>query len=248
MFVVGPPRSGTTLMHTYLKSAVGFWGGDEESGFFSSVDHFDLKAPIMGISRPTQIELMRGKRSLYHYFDALVGALKVELGGEGRFVEKTPQHAMYLNKILRHFPNAQVVCMMRDPRDCFCSAKGNEHIPQRHSVDEYIKYWLECTKSIYECQKRPNVLVVKYEDLVNDPSVSFKKVGMFLGNVNLDPTDLYVSASKDSRSDKQEFSLLKSPVTSVSVARWQRDLSSADQEIILRRASKYMKCFSYLEQ
>ena len=94
------------------------------------------------------------------FFDACV--IEDSDGDAGkRFVEKTPQHILHLPFILKWFPQAQVIHLVRDGRDCYCSSKINIDIPQNKSAKEFASYW----KNVFLSQQ--NTMIIKIFSLLN---------------------------------------------------------------------------------
>jgi hypothetical protein len=102
--------------------------------------------------------------------------------GKARCGEKTPQHLLHVPAILRQFPDANVICMLRDGRDAALSLSD---MPWwRHkSLAAAARLWRRYARLIEEfTRKYPGrFMVVRYEDLVARPEEVLSPVMDYLG-------------------------------------------------------------------
>lgn len=110
--------------------------------------------------------------------------------------EQTPRNLYYIKEILENIPNAKIIYMIRDPRAVLLSQKnkwkmkflGHRNMPLREAIRSWINYhpytmsklWNSASKAIKPFLSHPNVLVVKFEELINDPYKTIKKTCNFL--------------------------------------------------------------------
>lgn len=100
--------------------------------------------------------------------------------GITHFGEKTPEHLRRLGLIKQLFPEAKIILIYRDGRDVACSLKK---LPWM-SGDLYVNFWLWL--HYYQLQTKavalrdPNLICVKYEELVTNPDQEFRKILEFL--------------------------------------------------------------------
>lgn len=96
-----------------------------------------------------------------------------------RWGEKRPGYYRYIDVLLRLFPDAQIVHIFRDPRDCVASLKrmpwwtrGSYHsvFAWAHSIDLTEK-----------AARTWPVVRVRYESLVADPEAELRKLSAALG-------------------------------------------------------------------
>ncbi len=106
VFVVGSPRSGTTFLAGSIGSLPGFIDLGEVA---------PLKAAIPGLSSLGPAEAAPAIRRI------LTRARRLGLTGSLRPVEQTPEAAFALPAIVRAFPEARIVHVLRDGRDVACS-------------------------------------------------------------------------------------------------------------------------------
>lgn len=134
IFVLGQPRTGTTLVDRIISSHTQVYSAGELQQFSLAVRRLtDYRDP---------------KRFSARYFEAAkgvdtekVGTLYLESskrmrGTTPRFVDKLPQNYLLIPLILRALPNAKIVHLTRDPMDaCFSSYKQLFADAYLHSYD-----------------------------------------------------------------------------------------------------------------
>ncbi|MDX2274977.1 MAG: sulfotransferase [Hyphomonadaceae bacterium] len=112
IFVVGMPRSGTTLIERIISAHPEVASAGELSTIPALVAR-NAGTP----SRQAQLEAIAT-------FDAAAFGRAYEeyarrlIGNEPRFLDKLPFNYLYAGVILRALPNARIVCLRRHPMDC----------------------------------------------------------------------------------------------------------------------------------
>jgi len=110
--------------------------------------------------------------------------------------DQTPRNLFYLKDILAHYPDAMVVNMIRDPRSVLLSQKnkwkrrflGAKNIPYFEVVRSWAnfhvitlsKLWNSSINSYKQVASNPNVISVRYEDLLSDPEKTIANLCSFL--------------------------------------------------------------------
>ncbi|KIC43168.1 sulfotransferase [Ruegeria sp. ANG-R] len=173
IFVIGQPRSGTTLMEMMLSSAPDIAGcgeliiaGELSQQIMDDGKTFDADAAA---------EFAREYRRLMPPIPE----------GSTAFVDKIPHNYQRLGFILSAFPNARVINMMRDPRDVGLSkwirrfhAPGMRYASNlesiAHSANLYRRYLAHWNRVF-----SGRILTIAYEDLVADPKTYSQKAAAF---------------------------------------------------------------------
>lgn len=145
------------------------------------------------------------------------------------WVEKTTANAVYAPALSLCFPNFKIVNMIRDGRDVACSAQNMTWGIE----DPYkaIDWWASELKKSLDAQKYlppDSFLNVRYEDLVDDPETTLKKVISFF----------------DIEWDKN---LLNEPIYSKAIKRYKTEMSEEVQKYALRQYGHLFKQFNYLK-
>lgn len=105
----------------------------------------------------------------------------MEKAGGLPFIEKTPQHILRLDFLLKHFPNAKFINLFRDGRDSYCSARHHQNIPQGKDIVRYAYYWKKCINARLKQGESENIFDVKYEDLTTNPEQIVREIMKRLG-------------------------------------------------------------------
>lgn len=197
-FVVGCPRSGTTLLsvmldrHTHLSVP-------PETAFFTEVSPrlwYRRKAGVLRLLRrwPRLAELQLDPEAVVARMAAPWGGkpvaaellaaildLYAERTGKRRCGEKTPYHLPHVPAILRFFPDARVICMLRDGRENALSLSSMPWF--RGSLRSAAKAWIENARLMETFARRypQRFLIVRYEALIADPAGTVTMVMGFLG-------------------------------------------------------------------
>jgi len=192
IFIIGLPRTGTTLVdrilssHAEVESAgelqIMPWAVKRLAGTRS---RFTLDAPTIEAAARLQPDAL-GK--LY------VSATLPHRNTTKRFIDKLPLNFLYVGFIARALPNARIVCLRRDPLDSVWS--NYKHLFATHFSYYNYSYDLHDTATYYSLFDRlmafwrqtlpGRVLEVQYEDLVDDLEGETRRL---LGHCGLDWSD-----------------------------------------------------------
>ncbi len=175
IFVLGQPRSGTTLMEMMLSSAPDIVGcGELMIGADLSRD-FEKKGQVFDAANAA--EFAREFRKLMPPIPE----------GSVAFVDKMPHNYQRVGFLLSAFPNAKIINMLRDPRDVGLSkwirrfpAGGMRYASNltsiAHSANLYRRYMTHWNAVFGD-----KILTVPYEGLVADPKTYSQQVAAFCG-------------------------------------------------------------------
>lgn len=188
IFIVGFPRSGTTLLEQMIEAHPGIRSMDERA-FLQNVI---TRMQAMGdYDYPDDLDKLDAKaigelRDVY--WKCVEGVLKLEPGE--RLVDKNPLNILRLPLIHRLFPNARIILALRHPCDvllsnymqCFhapayqilCSSF--ERLARGYA--DAMKFWVAHAK-LFDAA----ILDLRYEDLLDDMETQVKRVAEHL---NLD--------------------------------------------------------------
>jgi hypothetical protein len=112
------------------------------------------------------------KRNLYLWrFNRLAVA-----HGKNRWVEKTPKHIHCIEKLLAINAGVKILLIIRDGRDVACSFKA-----RFGDLEKGIKTWVIDNLAGNKYRNHPNVMIVRYEDLIDNFELTVKKVFAFIG-------------------------------------------------------------------
>ena len=135
VFIVGTPRSGTTLMAVLLDRHSNIAIGPETQFFTEFIPknwskktpdtHEQLVDSALAFKRIADFNFDRDQ--LLHHFEkyelTLPNLLRAIIevhairNSKWRPGEKSPHHLQHIPTILNHFPEAKIICVLRDGRD-----------------------------------------------------------------------------------------------------------------------------------
>ncbi|MEM1367897.1 MAG: sulfotransferase [Cyanobacteria bacterium P01_H01_bin.15] len=242
IFVLGAPRSGTTLVKLIIGVHPRLSGPGYETGIFMQ------KHWLFQFTRQGALTTQRRSESkdIVEFFDQFAQRKLEEEGGE-RYIEKTPPHVLRLPFLLKHFPNAQFIHTYRDGRDCYCSARKHQYVKQGRHLQTYAQYWRRCVQTRLNLGEHPRIFDVGYEELVSAPEQVVPTIMNFLGETftseQLDASQY--SKNRISTSRRPEFAKLSQPISAVSVGRWRKGLSDADSQAFFSIAGSEMQQLGY---
>lgn len=101
--------------------------------------------------------------------------------GKPRWGDKRPAYILYLDVLLWMFPDAQIIHIVRDGRDCTASMKEADWF--RGHIDKGIFQWVRSMSAAERAARalRPDQFhELCYEDLVTDPEAELRKICDFL--------------------------------------------------------------------
>ncbi len=161
----------------------------------------------------------------------------------GRWCEKTPMNVHFIDKIIRFFGNeCRFVNIVRDGRDVVTS----------HHPHDKNNYWVSPDRWVRDVtagkrwEDHPQVLTVKYEDLVTDHKQVMKEVCSFIDEPYTDLFEEYPESSALTQS--RAWSGGASQVHNDSVSRWRKDIHKnvVDRLMSREKARGLMSHYGYL--
>ncbi len=211
VFVVGLPRSGTTLIERILSSHSGVQG----LGELASV-HFMARRTE---GQPSEWQQAQTLTEFY------ADALPEIADGTRAFVDKAPGNYAYLGAIAQAFPNAVIVNVERDPRDVALSM-WRTHFGAGGMFYTHDQSWMAAEANRYRryMQHWHAVLPgrihdVRYEHLVNNLEEVAKELAQLC---DLPFEEAMLSPDKSSDAIRTASNLqARKPVSTTSVGGWQ---------------------------
>ena len=262
VFIVGMPRSGTTLLATMLNSHprlaispethfLNYWvpqhahldvstpaGFERFWSAFLSGDRFAL----LDVDR-ARVEA-RIRQAGPTSFAVILAAMMQEYAlkeGKARWGEKTPGHFPHVAVLLKWYPKARVIYMFRDPRAVAASLLKVDWADRFVHVS--AARWAASVR-LYESQWRRDdrVCRVSYEELVCHTEETVSRVCDAIGEQYV-PEMLLRQSERDrpirhsGKWAREHFLAARGPVTQDSIDKWKSDLS-ADQVAIIEHVAR----------
>ncbi len=198
IFIVGLPRSGTTLMAVCLDRHPAIHCGPETHLFprLAAEGHGPLDPGrwpdaatdfVVRIAEPmpsldrARVRAFLADRppSAAAMMEALVALPAVD-AGKRRWAEKTPRHLDHLRAIREAWPSAAVIRMVRDPRSRAVSMSRVPFGPESQ-VANLLDGLRRDRRAQAQVDADPRLLTVRLEDLQADPEPTLRGVCEFLG-------------------------------------------------------------------
>ncbi|HEY0628757.1 MAG TPA: sulfotransferase [Sphingomicrobium sp.] len=179
-FLLGFPRSGTTLLDTMLM------GNPQVRVMEERPVMLRVEAEIGGLEAMAQLDDEGVENARRRYFE--IAAEYVERREGTLLVDKSPLHLQRLPQIVRLFPNAKIILALRHPADvvlsCFMSNfRLNSAMANFLRLDTAAEFY-DLTFSMWEKASSlfpVEVHTVVYERLIEDPEATLKPVVEALG-------------------------------------------------------------------
>lgn len=225
VFLIGFPRSGTTLLDQILASHPKITTLEERDTLVDSATalvrpegDFDFWATISD----TDLEQLR----VFYWQQVQTGLLGERM--KDVFVDKMPLNAVLLPVIYRLFPDAKVVFAVRDPRDvvlsCYQQRFGmNVAMFQLLRLDTAARYYDAVMRLVRACQSKLPLTVheVRYEAVVSDFDATVGGVLEFLGVPWDDAVRNYAETAKTRAIGTPSASQVVQPLYGTAQGKWQ---------------------------
>jgi len=191
VFLVGAPRSGTTWVQLMLASTDEVVTANESHLFseylaslFDGWDAFRGNAREIGIHHlMTEDEYLSLVRDFAYGVMARILAKKPNAS---IILEKTPQHVKVWRRILKTFPDACFLHLVRDPRSVVASLQAARTTWGRRWLSPRLidycsqwRYYMEQGREIGKHTK--NYTEVRYEDFIHEGGQTLRSVFAWLG-------------------------------------------------------------------
>lgn len=260
-FVIGVPRSGTTLLRVLLDSHSQIASGPEAGWITGDYTSTSLKSltELLGDGELGLIKNFPGtseKQVLRATAKLLTDLFKPYLDARGKplLVLKTPNDIAHLDFLNKLMPRAKFIHILRDGRDVALStvAKKGSFFSDSTLGYEFgdlnfinaLKRWVAWEQSAEESLKRipRRVHALRYEDLVTEPETQLRSLCEFLKQP-FEPEMLQFAQQEHEYPEWEAGSsdVRKSDaIVTSSVARWKSELSAADAAAIPANLNNYL--------
>ena len=259
-FVVGCPRSGTTLLSVLLDRHSRL-SVPPETAFF---DEVGLRVWI-----PSRRYALRCLRPWHRLAElqltadeivdrlpraparaevfATILRLYAQRQRKNRAGEKTPQHLRHVPRLARSFPSAPILCLLRDGRDVALSLAAMPWF--RGDLAYAAALWKRAVRrmNVFSLQYPGRFHVVRYEDLVTEPAATLASAMAFLGErpelgqlSSEVPTDVVVKRAMNWKGEALQ------PPTQEGVGRRRRAASPEQVAFLERSLGAELRAHGYL--
>ena len=233
IFIVGLPRTGTTLTERILSSHSRVESADET--FFMSM--VLRRASGIGTDErmnPAVIE-SAARKDMRSIGEAYREAVDYRLGSKPMFVDKYPENFLYLGFIAKALPDARLVHLRRHPLDaCFAMYKQS-YFRYAYTLEDLGRYYIAYDRLVRHWRDvlGTRLIEVEYEALVADQEGQTRKL---LGALGLEFEDACLRFEKNpSPSATASTVQVREPMHRRSLNRWrhfERHLEPLRQRLV----------------
>ncbi|KAF1711285.1 hypothetical protein CSC70_05040 [Pseudoxanthomonas kalamensis DSM 18571] len=224
IFIVGLPRSGSTLLERMLCTNPGVVDAGELRDFVCQLrwvcdsiggPHLDVQL----VDRAKECDWTElGRRYLEH--------TQWRAGSAGFYTDKLPANSMVAGYIAQALPMAKIVHIARDPMDaCFSNMKAlfADAYPYSYDQGEMARHflWYRRLMSHWHEMFPGRILDIRYEELVAQPEVGMSRVLEFCG-IRRAPGIDFATTRLDGMIGTASTVQVREPVHSGYVGQWQR--------------------------
>lgn len=221
IFVVGMPRSGTTLTEQILASHPEVHGAGELNDLLTITQR-----NISGVAYPGSLRLLDSTRLASWAIEYLT-ALRQRAPNAKRISDKLPANFMSIGLIHLMLPNAKIIHVNRNPMDtclsCYTMLFKDNNVPWSYDLRELGTYYSDYARLMDHWRKvlpEGSFLDIHYEDIVRDREAQSRRLIEYCG---LSWDDKCLESHKTERTVKTASILqVREPVYSSSVDRWKR--------------------------
>lgn len=184
IFVVGSPRSGTTLMRAILDSHPQIFCPSWETGLFVHLAPM-LNGDLIKVLKNEGAGFPLRRADLVDWVRRCALDLFEQFGqkaGKPRWAEKTPAHVHYIEFICEVFPGARFLHMIRNGYDVVKSLNNMPWAPRRirWSVNTWVRS-VQAGRAAAATLPSGQYFEVRYERLIQEPRPVLDEVCSFLG-------------------------------------------------------------------
>ncbi len=224
IFIVGLPRTGTTLTERIVSSHQDVFAAGE-------LTHIPRLTRLMsGIKGPAALDpatalAMTGinARELGHHY---IEAVRQQAGTAPRFVDKWPHNFLYAGLVLKALPQARIVCVRRNPLDSCLSnfrqlfAAGNPFYNYAYDLLDCGAYYLMFDRLMQHWDELypGRIHTLHYEQLVSNQETQSRALIDFC---NLQWQDACLQFEKNAAPVATASSVqVREPIYTSALARW----------------------------
>lgn len=184
IIIGGPPRTGSTLFRFILDTSSEIISGPE-SGFFLStlsenqnnvISLSNKLSNLLDISQDFIGKIIMNSSNLFQAYDRIMSVYQKSVGNnKSIWAEKTPRNCYHYSRLKVENPNTLFISTIRNGLDVVTSYHPSKPNEYWCSIQRYI----DSMKLVYSFKSK-NHLIVRYEDLIENPEGTLKQVFDFI--------------------------------------------------------------------
>jgi tetratricopeptide (TPR) repeat protein len=226
IFILGMPRSGTTLVERILSSHTDVFSAGELQDFGLAVKEL-AATPGARVLDAGTLEAA-SKLDFKALGERYLQRSRVVTGHTPRFIDKLPFNFFYIDLIRRALPNAKIICMMRNPMDtCLGNYRalfslGSPYYRYAFDLKNTARFYagFHQVALFWQQQHLPNFRLQSYEELVHNPEQQIKQLLQFC-NLDWQEACLHSEHNQAPVSTASKVQV-REAINTKSVGRWQK--------------------------
>ncbi len=224
IFILGMPRSGTSLLEQVLATLPGVHGAGEITWLPDTLQAVGKDCEEGAFHFPETLETWSDD-ALLELGNRYIDRIRELAPQSTHVVDKLPDNFMHIGLIHLMFPNARIVHSMRDPMDscfsCFSRLFIANNLGYTYNLGTVARYWVsyhELMQHWHAVLPPGRILDVSYEDMVGGFENQARRIVDYLG---LPWDDRCLGFHNNRRVVKTaSVAQVRRPIYKTSVARW----------------------------
>ena len=225
IFLVGFPRSGTTLLDTILRSHSQLTVLEEAPYLNEAKSYYYSQTDKHILCDDPEDQVLEKTAQVY------ASELQKAVKDESKYlIDKYPLNILDIPFIKMVFPRSKIICAIRDPFDCVFSCYSqnfslNSAMANLTDLKKAAQLYHICFETLLECQRLFDIEVkmVHYEEVVSNFEVELKALLKFLNlkwEANL--YEFNKTAKNRQRINTPSYSQVTQPLYSTSIEKWRK--------------------------
>ena len=224
IFVVGMPRTGTTLLERILGNHPSIKTCGELNDFRQQMQWANNER--LGLTLTPDIGPYVARLDAAMLGHRYLTKTAWAADGNAFYVDKHPMNFQWCGAILKAMPHAKIIHLRRHPMDsCFSNLKelfAHKYYPYSYSLDELATHYRNYARLMrhWHAIAPGRILDVHYEDLVSQPDVEARRVQAYLGLPEVEGvTDILANKTVTTTASTLQ---LRQPIHTRNVGGWRR--------------------------
>ncbi len=248
VFLVGFPRSGTTLLEQVLAAHPDIAAMEERTCLMDSAgEFFGSDAGLDRLAALSQAQLQPWREAYWKRVAETEPPLSKPV-----FIDKMPLNAVFLPLIAKLFPGAKILLALRDPRDVVLSCfrrrfAMNAGMMEFTGLDTAAAYYVVVMALIqtYREKLKLEIFEARHESLVADFDGEAARLCDFLGLEFRDEMRAFAARAKAQTIDTPSGAQLARGLSRAGLAQWRR--YQAQLQPVLPMLAPFVAQFDYPE-
>lgn len=252
LFIIGVPRSGTTLLATLLEGHPDLYVDNEaialrmirlrrrlndqslKNAIASETDYDERLKRFYDSVNTDLADNNAGQRMK----SALLSV--AHAAGNRIYVDKSPDAIPEAERLAGLFPGSRFIHLVRDPRPTVSSLVKRQYL-ELHEAALLYQDWTDHALGLARWWPAQRLLRIRYEDLITDPEATLRTVCTWMG-IDFQPAMLQLGEADATSGDG---AYVKSTFDHAKLTAWQQTMSTAELAVVERICQPAMRELNY---